>query len=143
VAIRLPAKKIEMVSMSMDQVQNNISFWQEMNQLVITNLIILDRPKGSTHPRYPDVIYPFDYGYLENTTASDGGGIDVWVGSLKIAEHLDGDELLTGILCTFDTLKRDAEIKLLIGCTKEDVEIIQNFHSEMRTLFIPNPTVDS
>ena len=56
------------------------------------------------HPHYSDVIYPFDYGYLENTTTSDGGGIDVWVGSLKIAEHLDGDELLTGILCTFDTL---------------------------------------
>lgn len=122
---------------------SNISFWQEMNQLVITSSITIDRPKGTSHPRYADVIYPFDYGYLENTTASDGGGIDVWIGSLKISKHAKGSELLTGILCTFDRLKRDAEIKFLIRCTKEDVELIRNFHSEMHTLFIPNPTADS
>jgi len=121
----------------------NISFWQEMHHLVITNSIIIDRPKGSLHPRYPELIYPFDYGYLDNTTASDGGGIDVWIGSLKITAHAEVGELLTGILCTFDTLKRDAEIKLLIGCTKDDVEVIRSFHREMHVLFIPNPTVDS
>ena len=121
----------------------NISFWQEMHHLVITNSIIIDRPKGSLHPRYPELIYPFDYGYLDNTTASDGGGIDVWIGSLKKTAHVEVGELLTGILCTFDTLKRDAEIKLLIGCTKEDLEVIRSFHREMHILFIPNPMVDS
>ena len=121
----------------------NISFWQEMHHLVITNSIIIDRPKGSLHPRYPELIYPFDYGYLDNTTASDGGGIDVWIGSLKKTAHVEVGELLTGILCTFDTLKRDAEIKLLIRCTKEDVDVIRSFHREMHILFIPNPMVDS
>ncbi|HZM21590.1 MAG TPA: hypothetical protein VFC02_07595 [Anaerolineales bacterium] len=121
----------------------NISFWQEMHHLVITNSIIIDRPKGSLHPRYPELIYPFDYGYLDNTTASDGGGIDVWIGSLKKTAHVEVGELLTGILCTFDTLKRDAEIKLLIRCTKDDIEVIRSFHREMHVLFIPNPTVDS
>ena len=119
--------------------KSDIAFWQEMNHLVTTNSIVIDRPKGSSHPRYPEIIYPLDYGYLENTTASDGDGIDVWVGSMKITEHSERDELLTGILCTFDTLKRDAEIKFLIGCTKADVELIQNFHNEMHILFIPNP----
>jgi hypothetical protein len=52
-------------------------------------------------------------------------------------------EKLTGILCTFDKLKRDAEIKLLIGCTLEDVETIQGFTSDMATLFIPNPMVEN
>ena len=107
-------------------------FWQGMEQLVVTNKIIIDRPKGSSHPRYPNFIYPLDYGYLENTTASDGNGIDVWMGS-------PNSKTLTGILCTFDKIKRDAEIKLLLGCTKEDVHIIQQFNSEMLTLFIPNP----
>ena len=77
-------------------------------------------------------MYPLDYGYLENTTASDGDGIDVWIGSLN-------ERTLTGILCTFDTLKRDVEIKLLMGCTREEIKIILNFSSEMHTLFIPNP----
>jgi inorganic pyrophosphatase len=111
------------------------TFWQTIMELAETGSIILDRPRGTAHPRYPDMIYPLDYGYLENTSASDGGGIDVWIGS-------KGGKTLTGILCTFDRLKRDAEIKLLIGCTLEDVETIQGFNSDMATFFIPNPTVE-
>ena len=119
------------------------SFWQAMSELLVTNNIIIDRPKGSTHPRYPEVVYPLDYGYLENTTASDGGGIDVWLGSLNPAMDEHGVKTLTGILCTFDRLKRDAEIKLLIGCTQEDIQTIQVFHQEMYTLYVPNPMVTS
>jgi len=117
------------------------SFWQAMTELLTTNVIIIDRPKGSFHPRYGKVSYPLDYGYLENTTASDGGGIDVWLGSLNVVMNKKSTKTLTGILCTFDTLKRDAEIKLLIGCTEEDIQIIQEFHKEMHTLYIPNPMV--
>jgi len=111
------------------------SFWQAMTELAANNPVTLDRPKGVAHPRYPNLIYPLDYGYLENTSAGDGDGIDVWVGSLN-------DKTLTGILCTFDRLKRDAEIKLLIGCTSEDVQTIQHFNDQMQTLFIPNPMVE-
>jgi hypothetical protein len=49
---------------------------------------------------------------------------------------------LTGILCTFDTLKLDAEIKLLIGCSAEDIQVIRDFHKEMFTLYIPNPAAE-
>ena len=117
------------------------SFWQAMTGLLVSNAVIIDRPKGSTHPRYGEVVYPFDYGYLENTTSSDGSGIDVWLGSLNSVMNHESMKTLTGILCTFDTLKRDAEIKILIGCTEEDIQIIQEFHKEMHTLYIPNPTV--
>ena len=110
-------------------------FWQCMENLIISNKIIMDRPKSRPHPRYPKLIYPLDYGYIENTTASDGDGIDVWMGSLD-------QKTLTGILCTFDKIKHDAEIKLLLGCTKEDIQIIQNFNDEMLTLFIPNPLAE-
>ena len=77
---------------------------------------------------------------------------------------------LTGILCTFDTLtkyrindhiglhpaiffeafgideasgKRDVEMKLLIGRSAEDIQVIRHFHKEMHTLYIPNPTVEN
>ena len=112
-----------------------------MTELLTTSVIVIDRPKGSTHPRYGKAIYPLDYGYLEDTTSSDGGGIDVWIGSLNSVIDQGSTKILTGILCTFDTLKRDAEIKLLIGCAKEDVQVIQEFHTEMQTLYIPNPMV--
>jgi inorganic pyrophosphatase len=117
------------------------SFWKAIAQLLTSTAILIDRPKGSSHPRYLEAIYPMDYGYLENTTSGDGGGIDVWLGSLSTVAHKEGAKMLTGILCTFDTLKRDAEIKLLIGCTKEDIQRIQEFHKEMLTLYIPNPVV--
>ncbi|HEU0296005.1 MAG TPA: hypothetical protein VFR47_24915 [Anaerolineales bacterium] len=112
------------------------TFWQEITQLVTVTPINIDRPKGSRHPRYPDVIYPLDYGYLEETSAADGGGIDVWIGTL-------GARTLTGILCTFDTLRRDMEIKILLGCTDADLQIIRQFHGEMYTLYIPNPQVET
>jgi len=108
------------------------SFWYEISQLIAVNQIIIDRPQHSAHPRYPEIIYPLDYGYLENTTASDGGGIDVWLGT-------QDTKTLTGILCTFDTIKRDMEIKLLIGCSLQDIQTIQKFHGEMYNLYIPNP----
>ena len=111
-----------------------------MTQLLMTNSLVIDRPKGTSHPRYKEMIYPLDYGYLENTTSSDGGGIDMWIGSLSTV--MDSSRMLTGILCTFDTLKRDAEIKLLIDCTEEDIQIIQDFHRDMHTLYIPNPVVE-
>jgi len=110
------------------------SFWHEMARLATSNQIIVDRPKGKPHPRYPELIYPLDYGYVENTSASDGDGIDVWMGS-------SNTKTLTGILCTFDTFKRDAEIKLLIGCNEKDIQAIRNFNNYLHTLFVPNPLI--
>ena len=114
-----------------------------MQQLILTNALIIDRPKGSAHPRYPETIYPLDYGYLENTTASDGGGIDLWLGSLKTVVDKQFSKTLTGILCTFDTLKHDAELKLLIACSTEDIQVIRDFHKDMYMLFILNPMVEN
>ena len=121
----------------------DIAFWHSMTQLLTTNHIMIDRPAGSCHPRYPDMIYPLDYGYLEQTTSSDGGGIDVWLGSLSTVMSKDGSKKLTGILCTFDRLKRDAEIKLLIVCNEDDLQVIRDFHQDMYMLYIPNPMVDN
>ena len=52
-------------------------FWRALDALVAGSEIVIDRPRGSAHPRYPDVIYPLDYGYLAGTRAADGDGIDV------------------------------------------------------------------
>jgi inorganic pyrophosphatase len=111
----------------------NNNFWQSLQDLITGDTVVIDRPRGVPHPRYPELIYPLDYGYIEGTTGGDGDGIDIWIGSLS-------DRLLTGILCTFDTVKRDAEIKLLAGCTEQDIETIQHFYTGfMRTLYIPKP----
>ena len=38
-------------------------FWELLQQLVDTSQIVIDRPKGTTHPRYPNSCYPVDYGF--------------------------------------------------------------------------------
>jgi hypothetical protein len=61
-------------------------FWQQADDLVAASEIGIDRPRGRAHPRYPDVHYPLDYGFLAKTRAGDGSGIDVWSGvSLSVA----------------------------------------------------------
>jgi inorganic pyrophosphatase len=108
-------------------------YWQALERLLQNAQIVIDRPRGHPHPRYPEVIYPLDYGYLEGTTAGDGAGIDIWLGSQT-------DHTLTGILCTIDTIKRNAEIKILAGCTPGDIEAILHFTDQMTPqLYIPKP----
>ena len=109
-------------------------YWLEMQALLSSAQVIIDRPRGQPHPRYPELIYPLDYGYLADTAAGDGEGIDVWIGT-------PGSRTLTGILCTFDKVKLDAEVKLLAGCNPADVETIVHFNDRfMRYLYVPRPS---
>jgi len=111
------------------------NFWSTLEQLLIHKPWVIDRPQGSHHTRYPHILYPLDYGYLEGTRSADGGGIDIWVGS-------QASRQLTGIICTFDTNKQDAEIKLLIGCSSKEIQTILDFHNNgMKAIFIPHPTI--
>jgi inorganic pyrophosphatase len=96
-------------------------FWRKLDQLLNAAELRVDRPQDSKHPRYPSLVYPLDYGYLEGTTSADGAGIDVWVGSLP-------DRRVTGILCTVDRQKRDAEIKLLVGCIPDEAQAALAVH---------------
>ena len=102
-------------------------FWAALDQLIASSRLVIDRPKGSAHPRYPDMIYPLDYGYLADTTAMDGGGIDVWAGS-EPARGLDA------VMVTVDLVKRDAEIKLLIGCTEEEKQLVRRQHNDSESM---------
>lgn len=110
----------------------NHSFWKTMDKLVEKSKLVIDRPKGSSHPRYSDIVYLVDYGYLKNTQSMDGNGIDVWLGTKK-------DKKLDAIICIVDIFKKDSEIKLLIKCTDHEKEKAYNFHNEskyMKGIFI-------
>ena len=51
----------------------------------------------------------------------DGGGIDVWAGA-------NGDAV-DAVVCTLDLLKRDSEIKILIGCDENEKRLILKTHN--------------
>lgn len=98
----------------------NGGMFEKLDELLTTSTVVIDRPRGSTHPRYPEVIYPADYGYLNGTTSGDGQGIDMFVGTATGA----------GILATaitVDTLARDAEIKILLDCTPDEIDKVIQF----------------
>ena len=109
-------------------------FWERLEDLVANSRVVIDRPKGTAHPRYPEFIYPLDYGYLEGTQAMDGGGVDVWRGSLPKAR-------VTAIVCSVDSVKRDTEVKILLGCTPEEADTICRTHNGrfQSALLIPRP----
>ena len=101
--------------------QYNAVFWSALDKLVSESKIVIDRAKGSRHPKYPNLLYPVDYGYLENTSSMDGGGIDVWKG-------MDG-EGIDAIVCTVDLMKKDSEIKILIGCSEDEKQLVLDAHN--------------
>jgi inorganic pyrophosphatase len=103
-------------------VSQGLSFWNALQDLVDGHDIETDRPKWSSHPRYPDFTYEFDYGYLMGTRSGDGEGIDVWLGS--------GDrKRITGVILTVDRDQLDVELKVLLGCSIDEAEEILDTHN--------------
>jgi inorganic pyrophosphatase len=97
-----------------------VDFWTRLDELIARNSLVLDRPRGSRHPKYHEVTYPLDYGYQEGTSGGDGNEADVWRGTME-------ESSLVGIVCAVDVLKRDSEIKLLVGCTADEMDTILRF----------------
>ncbi|MGE4422413.1 MAG: inorganic pyrophosphatase [Pseudodesulfovibrio sp.] len=101
------------------------AFWRAIERIVNDSELVIDRPAGSHHPKYHHVVYPLDYGYLADTSSMDGGGIDVWRGRSGSLEPV-------AIACTVDLLKKDSEIKILLGCTPQEVETVLRFHNSSK-----------
>ncbi|MEM6645562.1 MAG: hypothetical protein AAF730_04845 [Bacteroidota bacterium] len=86
----------------------------------------LDRPKGRAHPKYPRIIYPMDYGYVNRTRGADGEEVDVFVGTAANG--------LVGGLVTTDYRKGDTEVKLLYRCSPQEIYLAHGFINYDRTL---------
>jgi inorganic pyrophosphatase len=97
-------------------------FWSRLASFAAQGSVVVDRPKGTAHPRLPSLIYPLDYGYIEGLRSGDGDGVDVWIGSLR-------RRVITGIICTVDIGKRDTEVKILLGCTRAEQRRILALHN--------------
>jgi inorganic pyrophosphatase len=77
----------------------NNMFWEYLEKIVNENGIIIDRPKGTRHPKYNNMIYVVDYGYIKNTKSMDNSGIDIFAGS-------DDNKKIDAIICIIDLLKK-------------------------------------
>lgn len=93
--------------------------WLGWERVIAEKGITLDRPKFSRHPDYPEIIYPIDYGFVNETLGEDGMELDIFVGSVP-----------TGVVAyerTVDHQKGDTEIKLLYNCSPQEVYLVHGF----------------
>jgi len=74
-----------------------------------------------TRRRLIHVCLPRRLRHLEDTASIFGEGISVFVGS-------DPEQRIDAIVCTIDLVKRDSEIKVLIGCTEEEKLAIESLY---------------
>lgn len=104
----------------MNTLENNAFFWQKLDTLFFSSKLVVDRPRYTVHYKYSNLVYPVDYGYLSDTTGSDQAPIDVFKGSQKTNQ-------VGAIVVSADILKKDCEVKLLIGCSQEEEREVLEF----------------
>ena len=83
--------------------------------------VTIDRPLGSTHPKYPDLQYPVNYGYVKSVMAADGEEQDAYL--LGVDEPV---KEYTGILIAIIHRLDDVEDKWVVApvgrtYTKEEI----------------------
>lgn len=84
--------------------------------------IKIDRPIGSVHPKFPDITYPINYGYIPNVLSGDGEELDVYLCGVD-APVKEYSARVIGIVHRYN----DVEDKLIaapeeIDFTKEEIE---------------------
>ena len=72
--------------------------------------VIVDRPLGTTHPNHNDIIYPVNYGYIENIFAGDGEEQDAYI--LGVDEKLN---IFKGTVIAVIHRNDDVEDKLVVA----------------------------
>lgn len=82
-----------------------------MKELIGKTLeMTVDRPLGSCHPRYPNMIYPVNYGYIPDIIAGDGMEQDVYL--LGVDHPV---KTFTGVIIAILQRADDVEDKLVMA----------------------------
>lgn len=105
----------------MKEYENNAYFWQKVDTLFISSKLSISRRKGETHPLYHNLQYPVDYGHLDDTNGKEDAenGISVYCGSQPRS--------VTALIVAADILKKDLDVKILVGCTEDEISLVLRF----------------
>lgn len=105
-----------------------------MDEELIT--VKVDRPMGSSHPDYPSLVYPINYGYIEGVIAADGEEQDAYI----IGVDVPVDQF-TGKKIAMIHRKDDVEDKWVIApenmpYTKQQIEEMVYFQEQYFDSFV-------
>ncbi len=92
--------------------------------------VTVDRPLGSFHPEYPNICYPVNYGYIQETLAADGEEEDAYV--LGVTEPVSQ---FTGKVIAIINRKNDIEHKWVVApegvlFTMEEIANLTHFQEQ-------------
>lgn len=93
--------------------------WESWDGIIRMKGLTVERPAGQAHPNYPDIIYPIDYGYVNDTLANDGEPVDIFMGS--------ADNGLVAAVFTHDPRKGDREVKFIYNCSPREIYLVHGF----------------
>ena len=92
--------------------------------------VTVDRTMGSRHPKYSDIVYPVNYGYIEGVIAPDGEEQDAYIlGVDKPVKEFTGKVI--AVIHRFD----DIEDKWVVApegtnFSKEEIERAVHFQEQ-------------
>lgn len=92
----------------------------------------VDRPMGSAHPGYPEMIYPINYGYVPGVIAADGARQDAYIlGADGPLRRFEGTVIA---VVHWTNEVEDKRIVSLDGRDYPDEEILAQIHFQKRFL---------
>ena len=92
--------------------------------------VIIDRPIGTHHPKFPDLIYLVNYGYVPNTISGDGEELDCYIlGEDKPLKEYEG------ICIAVIHRQNEDDDKLIIApkdqsFTNDEIKLLTNFQEK-------------
>lgn len=109
---------------------------KNMNNIGRKVRVMIDRPIGSHHPEYTELIYECNYGYVEGIIAADGEEQDSYV--LGIFEPIDSFE---GIVIAEIIRKNDIETKWVVASendkfTENEIRSAVNFQERFFDIIV-------
>lgn len=123
-AVALPSTSPANASWKTDAL---VRVWKRLRfPIGVTLTVTVDRPLGSRHPRWPDIVYPVNYGYVEGVRGGDGEWQDAYV--LGVSEPV---RFFTGKLVAIIHRLNDTEDKWVVmpaGMNCTDDEIMDKLH---------------
>ena len=92
--------------------------------------VIVDRPLGSSHPKYPDLVYPINYGYIEGIVGGDGEWQDAYILGIDVPVSE-----FHGVVIAVIHRKNDCEDKWVVApnrvsFTRDEIELAVRFQEQ-------------
>lgn len=104
----------------MNTYANNAYFWQKVDTLFLSGNLKQVKKKGEVHDTFKNLVFPTDYGRLEDLVSHTSNGIPVYMGS-------GNRNRITALIVAADILTKELDVKILVGCDEKETEDVLRY----------------